>query len=391
MVMQTRPSSWRTGLLLVTSLLGAGACARGVRSDTPASMSVGSSALVLERQGSFAVGGSVVTSPGTFDPRHPSTEGGTLHGDHAYVFYQVPVDARPLPLVFWHGAGQSSKTWETTPDGREGFQNLFLRRRFSVYLLDQPRRGDAGRSSVPSTVPATTDDQIWFGMFRIGVWPDYFPAVQFSRDPEALNQFFRSMTPNTGPFDAEVNARAVAALFEKIGAGVLVTHSQGGGPGWLTVMKSPQVRAVVSYEPGSGFVFPQGEQPAPMSSLTGPLEAVGVPLEQFMALTKIPIVVYFGDNIPEKPSANPGQDNWRVRLAMARLWRDAINRHGGDVSVVELPAIGIHGNTHFAFSDLNNVQIADLLSNFLAEKQLDGSGPDQRTITSSREQVRKSK
>ncbi len=168
--------------------------------------------------------------------------------------------------------------------------------------------------------------------------------------------------------------QTVLDLFEKSGAGVLVTHSQGGGPGWLTVMRSPKVRAVVSYEPGSGFVFPEGDLPAPMSSLTGPLEAVGVPLEQFMALTKIPIVIYFGDNIPDEPSSNPGQDNWRVRLAMARLWRDAVNRHGGDVTVVHLPELGIRGNTHFPFSDTNNVEIANLLSRFLAEKHLDGGG-----------------
>ncbi|WP_141620327.1 alpha/beta fold hydrolase [Myxococcus sp. AB036A] len=362
---------WWIRLWLVASLLGSSACVRVARSDEPASAST---ALVLKEQGSFAVGGTVVTSPGTFNPLHPSSEGGTLHGDHAYVFYQVPADARPLPLVFWHGAGQFSKTWETTADGREGFQNLFLRRRFSVYLLDQPRRGDAGRSTVASAIPATTDDQMWFGMFRIGVWPDYFPGVQFSRAPEALNQFFRSMTPNTGPYDADVNASAVAALFEKIGPGVLVTHSQGGGPGWLTVMKSSKVRAVVSYEPGSGFVFPEGEVPAPMPSLTGPLEPVGVPLEQFMALTKIPIAIYFGDNIPAEPSPNPGQDNWRVRLAMARLWRDAVNRHGGDVTVIHLPGLGIRGNTHFPFSDTNNAEIANLLSKFLAEKHLDGGG-----------------
>jgi len=330
--------------------------------------------LVLKEQGSFAIGGTVVTSPGTFDPRHPSTEGGTLHGDHAYVFYQVPVDARPLPLVFWHGAGHRPKTWETTPDGREGFQNLFLRRRFAVYLLDQPRRGDAGRSTVASTIPAATDDQMWFGMFRFGVWPNLFPGVQFSRAPDALNQFFRSMTPNTGPFDSELSARAVAELFDKIGSGILVTHSQGGGPGWLTAMKTAKVRAVVSYEPGSGFVFPEGEVPPPMSSLTGPLEGVAVPLEQFMALTKIPIVIYFGDNIPAEPSPIPGLDNWRVRLAMARLFRDAVNRHGGDVTVVHLPELGVRGNTHFMFSDTNNVEIANLLSKFLAEKHLDGGG-----------------
>ena len=90
-----------------------------------------------------------------------------------------------------------------------------------------------------------------------------------------------------------------------------------------------------------------------------------------MQLTKIPIVIYFGDNIPEQPTANPGQDNWRVRLAMARLFRDAVNRRGGDVTLVHLPEIGIRGNTHFPFSDLNNLEIADLMSQFLEKKGLD--------------------
>jgi hypothetical protein len=90
-----------------------------------------------------------------------------------------------------------------------------------------------------------------------------------------------------------------------------------------------------------------------------------------MQLTKIPILITFGDNIPEQPVANPGQDNWRVRLAMARLFRDAVNRRGGDVTLVHLPELGIRGNTHFPFSDLNNLQIADLMSKFLEQKKLD--------------------
>ena len=327
--------------------------------------------LVIQEQGSFAVGGTVTKNAGTFDPYKPSPAGQTFHGDHAYVSFQIPVSARKLPLVLWHGAGQFSKTWETTPDGREGFQNIFLRRRFGVYVLDQPRRGRAARSTQPITITPTPDEQFWFGIFRIGIWPDFFPGVQFSRDPDALNQYFRSMTPNTGPFDMEVVSDAVVALFNRIGPGILVTHSQGGGPGWLTAMKSPNVRAVVGYEPGSGFVFPEGEVPPAMPSAAGTLEGVAVPLAQFMQLTKIPIVVYFGDNIPEQPTANPGQDNWRVRLAMARLWRDVINRRGGDITLVHLPDIGIRGNTHFPFSDLNNLAIADQLSKFFAEKGLD--------------------
>ncbi|HJT62353.1 MAG TPA: alpha/beta fold hydrolase [Burkholderiales bacterium] len=338
-------------LVIVATAVLASACATGGDRD----------ALLIREQGSFAVGGSVKRGP----------DGQTLHGDHAYVFYQRPASARKLPLVFWHGFGQFSKTWETTPDGREGFQNIFLRRGFGVYLIDQPRRGDAGRSTVPGTIAATPDDQTWFNIFRVGIWPNHFPGVQFSRDPEALNQYFRSMTPDTGPIDMDVNASAVAALFDKIGPAILVTHSHSGGMGWLTAARSGNVRAIVSYEPGSGFIFPEGEVPPAMASAGGTLQAVGVPLEQFMPLTRIPIVIYYGDNIPAQPHANPGQDQWRVRLAMARLWADAVNRRGGDASVVHLPEAGLRGNTHFPFSDLNNLEVADLMSKFLAQKALD--------------------
>ena len=313
----------------------------------------------------------MLQNPGVYDPIKRTPAGQTFHGDHAYVFYQVPLNARKLTLVFLHGAGQFSKTWETTPDGREGFQNIFLRRGFGVYLLDQPRRGDAGRSTVPVSITPTPDEQFWFDTFRVGVWPEYFPGVQFPRDAASLDQYFRQMTPNTGPFDAGVISDAVVALFNKVGPGILVTHSQGGGPGWLTAIKSENTRAVISYEPGSGFVFPSGEVPAPMPSAAGTLEAVGIPLQDFMKLTKIPIVIYYGDYIPAQPSVNPGQDGWRVRLAMARLWADAVNRYGGDVTVVHLPEMGIRGNTHFPFSDLNNVEIADVLSSFLKANGLD--------------------
>lgn len=329
--------------------------------------------LALQAQGSFAVGGTVVRHPGVFDPLNPqSPQGQTLHGDHAQVSYQIPADARRWPLVFLHGHLQFSKTWGTTPDGREGFQTLFLRQRFPVYLIDQPRRGNAGKSTLPIQLNATPDDQSWFNNFRVGIWPDYFEGVQFARDGETLNQYFRQGTPNTGPFDVQVVADATAALFQKIGPGVLVTHSQGGGCGWFAAIKSDaRVRGIVAYEPGSNFVFPQGEVPPPMPSAFGPLEAVGVPLSDFMKLTAMPIVIFYGDFIPLSPVDNPGQDQWRVRLAMARLWARAVNERGGDVTVVHLPEAGLRGNTHFPFSDLNNVAVAELMLSFLRNKGLD--------------------
>lgn len=334
--------------------------------------------LMLESQGSFAVGGKVITAPGIFDPfthgafnpLNQASEGQTLHGDHAYVFYQVPVNARKYPLVFWHGFGQSAKTWETTPDGREGFQNIFLRRRFPVYLIDQPRRGRAARSTRPLTISAAPDEQLWFGIFRLGVGREFFPGVQFSKDPEALNQFFRQMVPNTGPFDLEVNTNAVSELFNKIGPGILVTHSHSGGQGWISAIKNKNIRAIVSYEPGSGFVFPQTEVPDSINYVGGVLKAVGVPMNEFMQLTKIPIVIYYGDYIPNQATNNPGEEQWRAAVMMAKKWRDVVNRHGGDVTLINLPDTGLKGNTHFPMSDLNNIEVANLLSQFLKSKNL---------------------
>ena len=330
--------------------------------------------LTIKEQGSFAVGGTVATEPGSFDVNNAlDSQGQTFHGDHLYAFYQVPLKARKMPLVFLHGAGQSKKTWESTPDGREGFQNIFLRRKFSVYLLDQPRRGEAGRSMVETTIKPTADEQFWFTQFRLGIYPDYFPNVQFPKDEASLEQFYRQMTPNTGPFDTKVITEATSLLFDKIGDGILVTHSQGGGPGWLTAIKNDKVKAVIAYEPYSGFVFPEGELPLPIKSngLFGELKGVEIPLSDFNKLTKIPIVIYYGDNIADKPTEVWNKDHWRSGLEMARLWAATINRHGGDATVIHLPEIGIKGNTHFPFSDLNNIEVADELSKWLKQKGLD--------------------
>ena len=331
--------------------------------------------MVIAQQGSFLVGGTVVTNPGTFDPRdaNPTPAGQTVRGDHAYVQYQIPVNPRPLPLVMWHGGGQFSKTWETTPDGREGFQNIFLRRTFSTYILDQPRSGRASRTAhlaARQPPPGPFGEESIFSRFRLGMWPDFFPAVQFSRDPAALDQWWRQQVPNTADLDQKVFVDATVALFEKIGPAVLLTHSASGLMGWVTATRTDHVKGIVSYEP-VGFLFPEGEVPAAVPSSGGDTVGTPVPPASFQKLTRFPIQIVYGDNIPAEPSSIPALDGWRGRLEMARRFVAAVNAHGGDAELLHLPAIGVHGNTHFPFSDLNNVRIADLLSEYLHKKKLD--------------------
>ena len=326
--------------------------------------------LTIVDQGSFAAGGTVTQTPGTYDNNAPTSAGQSIHGDHLYAFYQVPENAKPLPLVFWHGAYQSGRSWETTSDGREGFQTLFLRKGYPTYVIDQARRGRAGNSTVEATIEPTPYDQLFFDQFRFGQWPDYFDGVQVDQSDATLNQFLRSVTPNTGPYDPAVLADATSAFIDRIGPAVLVTHSQAGGPGWLTAIRNADVKGIVALEPGSGFVFPEDAMPDPMPSAAGTLEAEPITAEDFAKLTQMPIVIYYGDTIPAEPTTERGKDNWRVRLDMARLWVDEINERGGDATLVHLPDEGIMGGTHFLMSDLNNAQIADHIAGWLDTKTL---------------------
>ena len=347
---------FKSAIVLSATILSLIGCTNRTQESDASSM------MVVKEQGSFAVGGKVLTDE----------KGNTLHGDHAYVFYQIPPNAKQLPLVFVHGTGQFSKTWETTPDGREGFQNIFLRRGYSTYIIDQPRRGRAGRSTEGVTIPAIYDEQLWFNRFRLGIWPNFFEGVQFPKDKESLEQYFRQMAPNTGPFDLNVVSDAVGKLFDKVGPAILVDHSQGGAVGWQTFRKTNNVKAIIAYEPGGEFPFIKGEEPTDLKTPTGVSETIGISEEEFMRYTTIPILIIYGDNLPEKvPSGYPERDEWANRLGWARQWAESVNAHGGDVTVIHLPEIGIKGNTHFPFSDLNNVEIADLQSKFMHEKGLD--------------------
>jgi pimeloyl-ACP methyl ester carboxylesterase len=324
-------------------------------------------ALIIQEQGSFSTGGTVVTSEGEFDPMQPwmVPQGGqTRHGDHADVFYQIPADANGYSMVFLHGFGQSRRSWQTTADGREGFSDIFLRKGYGVYLVDQPGRGEAGQVTGAGQIAATPDDQTWFTQFRIGLWPDFYEGVSFPQDEESLDQFFRMMVPDTGT-TADPNATVIAMseLFDRSGPGILFTHSAGAMPGWQTAIANGNVKAIVAIEPG-GLPFPIDPTADPM------MQFGGVSQEDFEKLIQIPIIIYMGDNIPATETGIPSQDFWRGVLESAKQWAELVNGSGGDVTVVHLPEVGITGNTHFIMSDLNNQEVAEHLDGWLTEKGL---------------------
>ena len=158
--------------------------------------------VAIVKQGHFSVGGTTTQRPGVYDNSkfvgwaEQEETGQSYRADHAFVDFQIPADSKPLPLVYVHGYGGSGVCWQMTPDGRDGFSTLMLRRGWSCYVVDLPGRGRAGRTSAMTTVKPVADEMFWFDIWRIGIWPNYNEGVQFPKDSASLSQFFREMTPD---------------------------------------------------------------------------------------------------------------------------------------------------------------------------------------------------
>ncbi len=350
----------------MTALLLAGVICTGIFAAGPMQVSA-AEPLAIVRQGMFSAGGATIVSEGTFHPEDHWEETGagqTSHVDHANVFYQMPENESGLPMVFLHGYGQSRMGWMTTPDGREGWSNLFLRKGHSVFLVDEPRRGEAGMTSVSGDISTKTLDQRWYTQFRIGRWVDgqsvANPGSQFPNDELSVDQFFRQMTPDTGmrsdmgaDFDGEMVARAMAVVIDDVYAmtgkdSVLVTHSQGGRAGWLVPEYTDHVAAIVAIEPGG----------APQA---------GSEEYNTIAAKQIPVVCYFGDYIDNGDPAIQATAAWQGMRQSCYDFSAAYTAQGGVSRVVDLPKEGITGNDHFMFQDLNNDVIADHVENWIVE------------------------
>ena len=309
--------------------------------------------------------------------------GETFHGDHGYVQYYIPARAKSYPIILWHGFGQSGMCFESTPDGREGYQGILLRNNYAVYIVDQPRRGRAGATQSPFDANGSMlPESVAWEIFRIGDDDSrYFPNVKFPRGGAEAEQFYRTQTPNTGaePITEEYRnfmGQNMKALLDKLDGAILVTHSNSGQYGWRTAIAADagQLKALIAYEPGA-YVFPDNdiprEIPSPNALVNERMRPQIISAQEFLKLTEIPIMVVFGDNITPEPVDSFAIDGWRVSYEQAKLFVETINRHGGDAILISLPEIGIRGNAHAAFSDLNNAEVAKQLLDYLHSKKLD--------------------
>lgn len=309
------------------------------------------SAIVIAEMGAFAVGGTVLGD----------SVSASLSCDHGVVEYQIPARARAVNLLMWHSA--SALAWQRRWDGGEGFQSIFLKRGYPVYLWDGPRVGRANWGCAGyDYYPEIGRDQRNFVAWRFGPrFPEWFENVQFPKDdPAAWEQAARARYQEFDTLEnVRLQASAAAKLADRIGPTVALTNSAGGLRALLAALESDNIVGVVAYE-NVGYVFPEGEGPGAGGGGFGPVE---VPLEQFRKLTRIPLQMVWGDNLDRGGN--------RGTLGQSRRFVELVNKYGGKAELLMLPDAGLVGNTHIPFADLNNVEVADLLSAFLGEHGLD--------------------
>ncbi len=311
--------------------------------------------LSLEKQGSFFVGGRNVKSDTLATlPQYASS--GTIAIDQMYVRYQVPTDANKRPITLIHGCCLTGKTWETTPDGRMGWDEYFLRAGHPVYVIDQAWRGrSAGNVSVINSTqlgktPATqlppvfsaSQESAW-AIFRFGPeYPKLFPGMRFPLD--ALPEFWKQMVPDWAQTFPPVLNPTVPALSElaiKLDGTVLMSHSQSGiYPFQVAALNTKGIAAIVSIEPGT------------CPSATGDLTPY----------LKMPILVLWGDYVDQS-------SRWSPRLKGCREFEAAVKRASGKVENIVLNDVGMPGASHMLMQDLHSHQIADWLLAWIARNQ----------------------
>lgn len=314
--------------------------------------------LVLKSQGSFFVGGEdeTVTQPG-FGGGPPLT--GQITVNQMYVQYQIPMGAdRHVPVVMVHGCCLSSKTWETTPDGREGWRGYFERKGRAVYLADQVSRARSGFDATPfaavrqgkappDTLPSIIDatHQIAWTVFRFG--PKFGQAFDDEQFPIAsIGELYKQMIPDLNSTLAQnpnPTWTQMAALSRELGGAVLIGHSESGFfPERAALIDSAGVRGLVTLEMGCD---------------------TKLSARQLATLAKIPTLIVFGDHLKDIPPDGPA--NWPQSFASCRTFVAQLKEAGGDAEMMHLPDLGIHGNSHMMMQDKNSDRIADLILDWI--------------------------
>ena len=311
--------------------------------------------------GSFFAGGRTVTLSGQPVLRLPILRNGServvdLNGDYltGQCYVQFVLQEAPrfgAPLMFWHGGAMTGVTWETTPDGRPGWQSFFMKAGFDTYVCDSVERGRASWSPYPQIYASApiyrTQNEAW-ELFRFGD-PGNYATDPAERRPlenslfpnEALDTLGRQFVPRWADHGADILAAYYEAL-ARVGPVWLIAHSQGGNFALEAAARHPELfKGIVAVEPASA---PAGVEPSPA----------------------VPHLFVWGDHVERFPY-------WvEIRRTVER-YAEALRTAGAPIETLDLPARGVRGNSHVPMMDRNSDAVAEMVLDWI-RRQFKDSG-----------------
>ncbi|HEY1505552.1 MAG TPA: alpha/beta hydrolase [Stellaceae bacterium] len=344
--------------------------------------------LVLAKSGWMYVGGHVVTVAGK-----QYTVG------QMYAEYMIPAkQLHPYPVIMVHGGTMTGTNYTGTPDGREGWEQNFVRAGYAVYVVDQVGKGRSPYYpdiyGPNSQTDMSNNQSRYVAEEKSKLWPqahlhDQWPGDGTLDDP-AVQQLVSSQLPSIKDFhrQQELNSAGLIALVDKIGPSILLVHSQAGAFVWPVADARPNaVKGILAIEPNgppfysvedtgapdwfkysSDIALHYGITDVPITyapAVKDPSElkiveeakaegpdlvrcyAQAEPARQLPNLQKMPILV-----ITSEASYHAPYDHCTVNY---------LRQAGVKPSWIKLADRGIHGNSHVMMMEKNSKQIADVV------------------------------
>jgi pimeloyl-ACP methyl ester carboxylesterase len=343
----------RSAVLAMSMLASVLAAPHGATAQALADVQTPDTPLVLKAQGSFFVGGETVEQ--TQGQLGNLGSGGHITINQMYVRFMVPDGGDGnVPVVMLHGATLTGKSWETTTDGRMGWDEYFVRKGYPVYVPDQVGRGRSGfnqavLNDVRAGVAAADNLPSWLRFSDEGVWPNFrfgakpgepFADTQFPVD--AVGELSKQAVPDitSGLPQPNPNWKALADLAGQLKGAVLMGHSQSGSfPLEAALLNPAAAKGLVLVEPGRCPEYTA---------------------DQIKTLATVPVLIVFGDH-RETPTGLPSLPTWQQRYEMCQAMIGRLKAVGGRAEMLAPPDRGIKGNSHMIMQDKNHLQIADLI------------------------------
>ena len=268
-----------------------------------------------------------------------------------------------------------------------------------VYIIDQPQRGRSPwlPDNSPLTIPPTKYIEEYFTAVQLfNLWPQaklhtQWPGSGVAGEDPAFDTLYASQVQSQlNVTESEANNRnAGAALLDRIGPAIIISHSQAGPYGFgIGEMRPSLVKGIIAIEPaGPPISVPNstvGAVPQPWGVTTLPVAydpPVRDPNTDLQTMVELPIAEnVVGCTLQKEPAKRlvhlsqvpvvviTSEAGYHAQYDYCTTaW---LSQAGVDAEWLNLPAVGVHGNSHFVFMENNNLEIAGLAQDWLRRKNL---------------------